>query len=125
MVEAGEQVQYSGNPSHIMPAELMDRCIGSSIWVLMKGDKEITGTLRGFDVFVNMVGVTALFSVNCPAVQVVQNARAFIISSTVLKRSVLWRAGANCELWAAVSYCPMSAWVVGLLPWTAVVIQQF
>jgi small nuclear ribonucleoprotein (snRNP)-like protein len=40
-----------------MPAELMDRCIGSPIWVLMKGDKELTGTLRGFDVFVNMVSV--------------------------------------------------------------------
>lgn len=61
VVGAGKQVQYGGNPSHIMPAELMDRCIGSSIWVLMKGDKEITGTLRGFDVFVNMVGVTASF----------------------------------------------------------------
>ena len=43
-----------------MPAELMDRCIGSPIWVLMKGDKEITGTLRGFDVFVNMVGAPLL-----------------------------------------------------------------
>lgn len=50
------QVNYGGNPSAIMPAELMDRCIGSPIWVLMKGDKELTGTLRGFDVFVNMVG---------------------------------------------------------------------
>lgn len=52
---APKKVQYGGNPSHLMPAELMDRCIGSPIWVLMKGDKEITGTLRGFDVFVNMV----------------------------------------------------------------------
>lgn len=51
------QVNYGGNPSAIMPAELMDRCIGSPIWVLMKGDKELTGTLRGFDVFVNMVRV--------------------------------------------------------------------
>jgi hypothetical protein len=41
-----------------MPAELMDRCIGSPIWVLMKGDKELTGTLRGFDAFVNMVSGT-------------------------------------------------------------------
>mmetsp|Transcript_7578 Transcript_7578/g.18810 ORF Transcript_7578/g.18810 Transcript_7578/m.18810 type:complete len:96 (+) Transcript_7578:98-385(+) len=44
-----------GNPSHLLPSELIDRCIGSRIWVLMKGDKEITGTLRGFDVYVNMV----------------------------------------------------------------------
>lgn len=52
---APKKVNYGGNPSAIMPAELMDRCIGSPIWVLMKGDKELTGTLRGFDVFVNMV----------------------------------------------------------------------
>lgn len=52
---APKKVQYGGNPSHLMPAELMDRCIGSPIWVLMKGDKELTGTLRGFDAFVNMV----------------------------------------------------------------------
>lgn len=38
-----------------MPSELIDRCVGSQIWVVMKGDKEFVGTLRGFDVFVNMV----------------------------------------------------------------------
>uniref|UniRef100_A0A7I4BU89 U6 snRNA-associated Sm-like protein LSm5 n=2 Tax=Physcomitrium patens TaxID=3218 RepID=A0A7I4BU89_PHYPA len=43
------------NPSHLMPSELIDRCIGSKIWVIMKGDKELVGTLRGFDVYVNMV----------------------------------------------------------------------
>ncbi|KAA0066284.1 sm-like protein LSM5 [Cucumis melo var. makuwa] len=36
-------------------SELIDRCIGSKIWVIMKGDKELVGTLRGFDVYVNMV----------------------------------------------------------------------
>ncbi|KAH7624950.1 hypothetical protein Ndes2526B_g00323 [Nannochloris sp. 'desiccata'] len=46
---------YQGNPSHLLPSELIDRCIGSKIWVLMRGDKEIVGTLRGFDVYVNMV----------------------------------------------------------------------
>ena len=39
----------------IQIAELIDRCIGSKIWVIMKGDKELVGTLRGFDVYVNMV----------------------------------------------------------------------
>ncbi len=38
---------------------LMNLCrfysIGSRIWILMKGDKELIGTLRGFDEFVNMV----------------------------------------------------------------------
>ena len=43
------------NPSHVLPAELIDKCVGSSVWVLMKGGRELVGTLRGFDVFVNMV----------------------------------------------------------------------
>lgn len=50
-----KRAAYQGNPSHLMPSELIDRCIGSKIWVIMKGDKELVGTLRGFDVFVNMV----------------------------------------------------------------------
>jgi U6 snRNA-associated Sm-like protein LSm5 len=37
------------------PAELIDKCIGSRIWVLMKGDRELVGTLLGFDDYVNMV----------------------------------------------------------------------
>ena len=36
-------------------AELIDKCIGSRLWIIMKGDKEIVGTLRGFDEYVNMV----------------------------------------------------------------------
>ncbi|KAK1924439.1 hypothetical protein DB88DRAFT_510798 [Papiliotrema laurentii] len=39
----------------ILPLELVDRCIGSSIWVLMKNEREFTGTLMGFDDYVNMV----------------------------------------------------------------------
>ena len=35
--------------------ELIDKCIGSRLWILMKGDREIAGTLLGFDEFVNMV----------------------------------------------------------------------
>jgi small nuclear ribonucleoprotein (snRNP)-like protein len=32
----------------------MDRCIGSSVWVIMKSDgREIVGTLRGFDDYVS------------------------------------------------------------------------
>lgn len=34
---------------------LIDKCIGSRIWVIMRGDKELVGTLRGFDDYVNMV----------------------------------------------------------------------
>lgn len=44
----------SSAPSYL-PLALIDKCIGSRIWVIMKGDKELVGTLRGFDDFVNMV----------------------------------------------------------------------
>lgn len=47
--------QLANNTSQLLPSELIDRCIGSKVWVIMKGDKEIVGTLRGFDVYVNMV----------------------------------------------------------------------
>jgi len=38
-----------------MSAELVDKAIGSRIHIIMKNDKEIVGTLLGFDDFVNMV----------------------------------------------------------------------
>ena len=44
--------------------ELVDKCIGSRIHIIMKSsDKEIVGTLLGFDDFVNMVleDVTELY----------------------------------------------------------------
>ncbi|KAI8924306.1 like-Sm ribonucleoprotein [Entophlyctis helioformis] len=41
--------------SQLLPLELVDKCVGSKLWVVMKGDKEFTGTLLGFDDFVNMV----------------------------------------------------------------------
>ncbi|XP_078396204.1 U6 snRNA-associated Sm-like protein LSm5 isoform X1 [Cetorhinus maximus] len=45
----------STNPSQLLPLELVDKCIGSRIHIVMKNDKEIVGTLLGFDDFVNMV----------------------------------------------------------------------
>lgn len=39
----------------ILPLALIDKCIGSRIYVVMKGDREFSGTLRGFDEYVNMV----------------------------------------------------------------------
>ncbi|XP_048451750.1 U6 snRNA-associated Sm-like protein LSm5 isoform X3 [Rhincodon typus] len=41
------------NPSQLLPLELVDKCIGSRIHIVMKNDKEIVGTLLGFDDFVN------------------------------------------------------------------------
>lgn len=43
------------NLSQFLPLELVDKCIGSKLWILMKNDKELTGTLRGYDDYVNMV----------------------------------------------------------------------
>ena len=45
----------AANPSSLLPLELIDKCIGSKIHIIMKNDKEIVGTLLGFDDFVNMV----------------------------------------------------------------------
>ena len=41
--------------SRILPLELIDKAIGSKIWILMRGQTEIVGTLRGFDDYVNLV----------------------------------------------------------------------
>ena len=41
--------------NRILPLELIDKAIGSQIWILMRGDTELVGTLRGFDDFVNLV----------------------------------------------------------------------
>uniref|UniRef100_H2YAU4 U6 snRNA-associated Sm-like protein LSm5 n=1 Tax=Ciona savignyi TaxID=51511 RepID=H2YAU4_CIOSA len=45
----------AANPSQLLPLELVDKCIGSKIHIIMKSEKEIVGTLLGFDDFVNMV----------------------------------------------------------------------
>ncbi|RUS23445.1 hypothetical protein BC937DRAFT_86130 [Endogone sp. FLAS-F59071] len=38
--------------SQLLPLELIDKCIGSKIWVVMKSEKEFTGTLLGFDDYI-------------------------------------------------------------------------
>ncbi|CAG0878958.1 unnamed protein product [Cyprideis torosa] len=45
----------AANPSALLPLELVDKCIGSRIHIIMKNDRELVGTLLGFDDFVNMV----------------------------------------------------------------------
>ncbi len=41
--------------TRILPLELLDKAIGSKIWILMRSQTEIVGTLRGFDDYVNLV----------------------------------------------------------------------
>lgn len=43
------------NTPQLLPLELIDKCIGSRIHIIMKNDKEMVGTLLGFDGYVNMV----------------------------------------------------------------------
>lgn len=43
---APKKQSFQNNPSQILPSELIDRCIGSAVWVVMRGDKELVGTLR-------------------------------------------------------------------------------
>ena len=38
--------------ARILPLELIDKAIGSQIWILMRGKTEVVGTLRGFDDYV-------------------------------------------------------------------------
>jgi hypothetical protein len=44
--------------TRILPLELIDKAIGSKIWILMRGTKEIVGTLRGFDDYVSVPPAT-------------------------------------------------------------------
>ncbi|XP_052578363.1 U6 snRNA-associated Sm-like protein LSm5 [Peromyscus californicus insignis] len=43
------------NLSQLLPLELVDKCRGSRIHIVMKSNKEIVGTLLGLDDFVIMV----------------------------------------------------------------------
>jgi U6 snRNA-associated Sm-like protein LSm5 len=45
----------SHNPSKILPQELMAKCVDQQVWIIMKNDRELVGTLKGYDVYVNMV----------------------------------------------------------------------
>jgi len=56
--------QTEGNASQVLPSELVDRCVGSSVWVILRSERELVGTLRGFDAYVNMVleNVTETFT---------------------------------------------------------------
>jgi len=44
--------------NRLLPLELIDKAIGSQIWILMRGSKEIVGTLRGFDDYVSTIRTT-------------------------------------------------------------------
>lgn len=41
--------------NRILPLELIDKAIGSQIWILLRGKTEIVGILRGFDDYVSLL----------------------------------------------------------------------
>lgn len=55
MAEEKKGVVVAQQAASYLPLALIDKCIGSRIWIIMKNDKELTGVLRGFDDYVNMV----------------------------------------------------------------------
>ncbi len=38
-----------------MVVEILDKTIGLNIWVIMQGDKEFYGKMRGFDEYTNLI----------------------------------------------------------------------
>jgi U6 snRNA-associated Sm-like protein LSm5 len=56
--------------NRILPLELIDKAVGSQMWILLRGTKEVVGTLRGFDDYVSRVIITL------PAVNAVPNSLA-------------------------------------------------
>jgi U6 snRNA-associated Sm-like protein LSm5 len=43
------------NLSQFLPLELVDKCVGERIWILLKGEREFVGTLKGYDDYVNIL----------------------------------------------------------------------
>mmetsp|Transcript_30041 Transcript_30041/g.54929 ORF Transcript_30041/g.54929 Transcript_30041/m.54929 type:complete len:95 (-) Transcript_30041:216-500(-) len=55
------------NNSHFLPTEVIEKCINSELWVLLKGNMEIVGILRGMDMFLNLIIDDATEIVTTPA----------------------------------------------------------
>lgn len=55
MAAANLAANAASNPSLLLPFELIDKCIGSKIHIIMKTEREIVGTFLGFDDYVNVV----------------------------------------------------------------------
>lgn len=39
----------------ILPLEIIDKTIGQPVWIVLQSNREFTGTLIGFDDFVNVI----------------------------------------------------------------------
>eukprot|EP00892_Ulva_mutabilis_P008809 jgi/Ulvmu1/62/UM001_0065.1 len=45
----------AASPNKVLPQDLMTKCIDERVWIIMKNNREVVGTLKGYDVYVNMV----------------------------------------------------------------------
>lgn len=72
-------------------SELVDKCIGSRIHIVMKTDKEIVGTLLGFDDFVSILSLRCLkkFTITSPIIKTQQLQR--YIKSLFFNKSINWQ----------------------------------
>ncbi|KAK5781104.1 RNA-binding protein LSM5 PWA37_002030 [Arxiozyma heterogenica] len=42
-------------PTDILPLEVIDKTINQPVWIILQSNREFTGTLIGFDDFVNVI----------------------------------------------------------------------
>lgn len=42
-------------PADILPLEVIDKTIDQPVWIILQSNREFTGTLVGFDDFVNVI----------------------------------------------------------------------
>lgn len=80
--------------------ELVDKCIGSRIHIIMKNDKEIVGTLKGFDDFVNMLLDDVTESESTPE------------GRRVTKLDQILLNGNNITMVRIISYFSLTAYIV-------------
>ena len=50
-----KMVSHTIGVGHVLPLEVVDKCIGNRVWIQMQGDREFFGLLRGFDEYLNIV----------------------------------------------------------------------
>lgn len=50
----------------VLPLEIIDKTVGQPVWIVLQSNREFTGTLAGFDDFVNVIVEDALEIVGGP-----------------------------------------------------------
>ena len=48
----------------LLPLEIIDKTINQSVWIMLQSNREFTGTLIGFDDFVNVIIEDAIEYIN-------------------------------------------------------------